>query len=149
MKSDQNKVMNAFREDKNCAQAVLLGFADRFQIREEHALSISAGFGAGMGRLQRTCGSVSGAYMVIGLYAGSKSVSNAERKEISYTLIQEFTRRFEANRGSSICSDLINCNLNTSEGKDYFEKNHLKEDVCEKCIQYSLDILDDLMDEEG
>jgi C_GCAxxG_C_C family probable redox protein len=147
MKTDQSKVINAFREDKNCAQAVLLGFADRFQILEDHALSISAGFGAGMGRLQRTCGAVSGAYMVIGLYAGSKSITNAERKEIAYTLIREFTKRFEENKGSSVCADLIQCNLNTTEGQENFNTNHLKESVCEKCIQFSLDVLDDLMEE--
>jgi len=71
MNANPSKVIEAFREDKNCSQAVLLGFADRFSIREEHALSIASGFGAGMGRLQKTCGAVSGAYMVIGLYAGA------------------------------------------------------------------------------
>jgi len=146
MKTDQSKVLNAFREDKNCSQAVLLGFADRFQIQEDHALSIASGFGAGMGRLQKTCGAVSGAYMVIGLYAGTKSVNNAERKEMAYTKIQEFTKRFEEKKESTICGDLIKCDLKTEEGKEYFEDNHLKERVCEKCIQLSLSILDDLMD---
>jgi len=147
MKTDQTKVLKAFHEDKNCAQAVLLGFADRFQIQEDHALSIASGFGAGMGRLQRTCGVVSGAYMVIGLYAGSKSINNAERKETAYSMIREFTTRFEGIHGTSACADLLHCDLNTQEGKAKFEEKHLKENVCDKCIQQSLNILDDLMEE--
>jgi C_GCAxxG_C_C family probable redox protein len=147
MKTDQSKVIKAFHDDKNCAQAVLLGFADRFQIQEEHALSIACGFGAGMGRLQRTCGVVSGAYMVIGLYAGTKSIYNAERKEMAYSMIREFTHRFEEKHGTSVCADLLHCDLNTKEGKAAFEGNRLKETVCEKCIQLSLNILDDLMED--
>ncbi len=145
MKTNQSKVIISFREDKNCSQAVLLGFADRFQIQEDHALSIASGFGAGMGRLQRTCGAVSGAYMVIGLYAGSKSINNTERKESAYQMIQEFTKRFEEEKETTICEDLIHCNLKTEEGQEYFENNNLKERVCEKCIKLSLNILDDLM----
>ena len=147
MKTNQTKVLQTFREDKNCSQAVLLGFANRFRMHEENALSISSGFGAGMGRLQKTCGAVSGAYMVLGLYAGSKTKDNSERKEIAYTMIQEFTRRFEEKQGTTMCLELINCNLKTTEGKKYFEDNKLKENVCEKCIKLSLNILDELLDE--
>ncbi len=145
MKVDSLKVIKAFREDKNCSQAVLLGFTDRFQIQEDHALSIASGFGAGMGRLQRTCGAVSGAYMVIGLYAGAKSTNNTERKETAYALIQEFTKRFEATKGTTQCTDLVNCDLCTAEGAKIFEDHNLKETVCEKCIELSLRILDDLI----
>jgi len=145
MNANPSKVIEAFREDKNCSQAVLLGFADRFSIREEHALSIASGFGAGMGRLQKTCGAVSGAYMVIGLYAGAKSTNNTERKETAYALIQEFTKRFEATKGTTQCQDLVQCDLNTTEGNKMFEDQNLKETVCEKCIELSLRILDDLI----
>jgi C_GCAxxG_C_C family probable redox protein len=146
MKTVESKVFQAFRKDSNCAQAVLLGFADRFQIQEDHALSIASGFGAGMGRLQRTCGVVSGAYMVIGLYSGTKAVNNNELKETAYSMIREFTTRFEEKHGTSMCADLLHCDINTKQGKDFFDNNKLKENVCEKCIQLSLTILEDLMD---
>ncbi len=148
MKPDKSKIIREFRKEKNCSQSVLLGFSGAFHLKDDVALSISSGFGAGMGRMQKTCGAVTGAYMVIGLYAGSRSVLNSERKEISYTLIQEFTRRFEEKKGTSVCSDLIHCNLNTEEGKKYFEANKMKENVCEKCIQFSINILDELLEDE-
>jgi len=147
MKTDELKVIKAFHEDKNCAQSVLIGFADRFQIQEEHALSIASGFGAGMGRLQRTCGVVSGAYMVIGLYAGTKSINNSERKKAAYSMIREFTKRFEENQGTLLCADMLHCDLDTPEGREYFEANKLDEKVCEKCIHSALTILDDIMGE--
>jgi C_GCAxxG_C_C family probable redox protein len=146
MKTDQTKVIQAFREDKNCSQAVFLGFADRFQIRDDHALSIASGFGAGMGRLQRTCGAVSGAYMVIGLYAGSKSLNNTEIKEHAYKMIAEFTEKFEGEQGSSNCSDLTRCDLNTEEGRKKFEVEKIKEKICEKCIKSSIEILNEMME---
>jgi C_GCAxxG_C_C family probable redox protein len=146
MKTDKSKVISSFREDRNCSQAVLLGFADRFQIQEDHALGIASGFGAGMGRLQRTCGAVSGAYMVIGLYAGSNSTNNTEVKEHAYKLIKEYTEMFEHRHGSSNCSDLIRCDLNTPEGQMKFKDEKLGEKVCEQCIKSSIEILDKLMD---
>jgi C_GCAxxG_C_C family probable redox protein len=147
MKTDQTRIIKAFREDKNCAQAVISGFADRFPINPDHILSISAGFGAGMGRLQRTCGAVSGAYMVIGLYAGTKCTDNAARKEKAYTMIQEFTKRFEEKKATTNCADLLHVDLNTEDGKEYFEDHHLKEMVCEKCIQLSISILDEMLED--
>lgn len=146
MKTDHKIVIKAFRDDKNCAQAVLMAFADRFQIQDDHALSITAGFGAGMGRMQRTCGAVSGAYMVIGLYAGSNSSNNTERKENAYKLIVEFTEKFEKTHGTSVCRDLINCDLTTVEGQKKFNEENISEKVCEKCLKSSVEILNELID---
>lgn len=145
MDTDKNKILQYFREDKNCAQAVLLGFADRFQINEDHALSVASGFGAGMGRLQKTCGAVSGAYMVIGLYAGSNSSNIAEMKENAYKMIIDFTKKFETQLGSSDCSELTRCDLKTETGQQKFEKEQVKEKVCEKCILSSISILNEIM----
>lgn len=145
MKTDTEKIIVEFREEKNCSQAVLLAYADRFQINAEHAMSISAGFGGGMGRLQRTCGAVSGAYMVIGLYAGTRSLNNTERKENAYAMIRNFTSKFEEEKGTSSCAELLKCDLTSPEGKEYYEDNHLREKVCEKCIRLSIEILDQII----
>ncbi len=52
----QNKL---FLEGNNCAQSVVLSFAEDYGYSKELALKIAAGFGGGMGRIQGTCGAVS------------------------------------------------------------------------------------------
>lgn len=61
---------NNFQNGCNCAQAVLLAFSGDYGMDRETAMMIAASFGAGMGGLRETCGTVTGANMVIGLAKG-------------------------------------------------------------------------------
>ena len=47
----------------NCAQAVTTALADQTGLQEEQMKQISAGFCAGMGNMQATCGALIGAGM--------------------------------------------------------------------------------------
>ncbi len=51
----------------NCAQAVLLAFADEVDLTEDQLKKIGAGFGIGMGNMEATCGALIGAGMIAGL----------------------------------------------------------------------------------
>ena len=50
----------------NCAQAVLVAFAQEMGMTEEQAYNLGAHFGSGM-RHGSTCGAVTGALMVLGM----------------------------------------------------------------------------------
>ena len=77
--SENSKTAEAtFREGFNCAQAVLSACGPRFGIGRELALRIAAGFGGGMGTMGRTCGAVTGAFMVIGLARGASDPGDAD-----------------------------------------------------------------------
>ena len=65
--SKVNDAVACFNNGFNCAQAIFTAYCDELGLDEETALKIACGFGAGMGRLQETCGAVSGAYLAIGL----------------------------------------------------------------------------------
>ena len=56
-----------FRSGYNCAQSVVMAFAPDFGLTQEEAERISAAFGGGFSRLRETCGTVSGAAMVLSL----------------------------------------------------------------------------------
>jgi len=56
---------STFNNGYNCAQSVLTPFANQMGIDVSSTMKLASGFGAGMGRLQETCGAVTGAYMVI------------------------------------------------------------------------------------
>ena len=56
----------------NCAQSVTVALADQTKLSEEELRQISAGFCAGMGNLEATCGALIGAGMIAGLKTEGK-----------------------------------------------------------------------------
>ena len=140
------KTLKAFRTGLNCSQSVLTAFTEDLNVDNDLALSISCGFGAGMGRLQGTCGAVTGAFMAIGAYNCKKFTENKDRKEETYAMIQKFNDRFVSLNGTTECRKLINCDLNTKEGLIYAQEHQLFGKVCEKCIADSVNILEDFIE---
>jgi len=130
----QKKAIENFRSGLNCAQSVLAVFSDRYNVDKSTALMISCGFGAGMGRLQETCGAITGAYMAMGLDVCSKVTDNRNRKEKTYMMIRDFDHQFKNIHGTTRCSDLLKIDLKTSEGQHAFHEDRLNEEVCERCI---------------
>ena len=141
-----NKAAELFWQDYNCAQSVVLAYSDALQIDKETAINLSCGLGGGMGRLQETCGAVSAAYMIFGL-ANADSVDNPEKVAKTYEMVQTFHQRFKEQKGTTICKTLINCDLNTEEGQNYFKSNNLKKDICEGCIRDSVKLINAIMRE--
>lgn len=105
-----------FQQGYNCAQAVLLAFAETYGLSPEQAAQTAAGFGGGMGRLGRTCGAVSGGLMVIGLAQGITAPGDRAAKEAVYALARQFQARFAGRFGSLDCKDLLGADISTPEG---------------------------------
>lgn len=141
----EERAISTFRGGLNCAQAVFSSFAEKLGYDKELALSVSAGFGGGMGRLQGTCGVVTGAFMVIGMYNSQKYAENLDRKEHSYSMIQEFNSRFMTEHETTCCKDLINCDLSTAEGRTIAKEKELHETICEVCMATSIRLLNELL----
>jgi C_GCAxxG_C_C family probable redox protein len=119
-----------FNSGFNCSQAVLTSFAEDLGLNKETTLRIACGFGAGMGRLQETCGAVTGAYMVIGCKHGKYQEWDDEAKENTYAKVQEFSNKFIAKFETTQCKDLIKCDIRTEEGRKYFKENNINEKIC-------------------
>jgi len=139
------EALDTFRSGLNCAQAVLTAYSPDLNFDKSLALNISCGFGAGMGRLQETCGAVTGSFMVIGIYNGSKYAENNDKKEESYSMIQEFSEKFKRIHGSTDCRSLLKCDLKTEEGQRFARENNLFGTLCEKCISDSIAILGEII----
>jgi len=145
MEKREEKAIATFRSGLNCAQAVITAYADDLNINNDLAVNISCGFGGGMGRLQETCGAVTGSYMVLGIFNGNKYSDNKDKKEITYSMIQKFSEKFKSLNGTTECKSLIKCDLKTEEGQRYAKENKLFDTICEKCISDSLKIIKDLI----
>jgi C_GCAxxG_C_C family probable redox protein len=123
----------------------LNAYTEEMNINNEFALSVSCGFGGGMGRLQETCGAVTGSFMALGVYNFSKYSDNRERKEKTYAMIQKFSRKFKSVHGVMDCKTLMGCDLNTEEGQKYVAEHQLHEKVCERCIADAINLVDELI----
>lgn len=100
----------------NCAQAVFVSMAPELGLDKEAALRLSTGFGGGMGRLQKTCGAVTGAIMLLGLRYGMRNGSDQEAKKLCYEKVRELVSSFESACGGTECRALLGADLTAPEG---------------------------------
>lgn len=103
----REKAQALFKQGYNCAQSVLLAYADELNLDKKTAAMISSSFGGGMGRMREVCGAVSGMFMVMGLKKGYSEAEDVEGKARLYAQIQELAARFKKLNGSIICRELL------------------------------------------
>jgi C_GCAxxG_C_C family probable redox protein len=150
MNGKSDSAADVFRSGFNCAQAVFAAHAAGFGISEHDAFRIACGFGGGMGRLQETCGAVTGAFMLIGCRYGMTVKDDAAAKEKTYACVRQFVDRFIEKNRSISCKTLLGCDLRSDEGKKYFKEHGLQEAVCVKCVRDAVSIVEQvLFDESG
>jgi C_GCAxxG_C_C family probable redox protein len=130
----------------SCSQSIVLAFAGQFGLERDMAARISAAFGGGMGRAGRTCGAVTGALMVIGLYQGAVSPGNKTSKDQTYTLARQFQQEFQARSGALDCSALLGIDISSPEG--YMQaRQENRFSPCYGYIEEAARILKELMNE--
>ena len=103
----KEKAMAYFRQGCNCAQAVVLAFADLTDMDEATLSRMSCSFGGGMGRLREVCGTVTGMFLVTGLLRGYDGAETGEVKAAHYARIQALAKEFERQNGSIVCRELL------------------------------------------
>ena len=113
----------------NCAQSVLVPFADVLGMEEETLYRVGANFGSGM-RVGSVCGAVTGALMVLGL-AG---VNDAAALQTLYGEVRE------KHDGLMNCSDLLR--VNKEKGGD--RKVH-----CDDMVYELLAVTEEILRERG
>ena len=96
--------------------------------------------------MQATCGAVTGAYMAIGVKHG-KSLGDEgnEKREKTYGLVKTFDYKFKEQFKTTSCKELLQCDLNTEEGKRYFAENKLGEKVCNRCVLEAVKIVEKIL----
>lgn len=110
------KALQAFTEGANCAQAVVLAYADDLGIDKSTALKLASSFGGGIGRLREVCGAVSGMMMVYGLLRGYDDLNDPDAKKAHYANVQALAAKFREENGSIICRELLS--LHENENND-------------------------------
>lgn len=139
-----------FKTGMNCAQAVLLAFANEIGLDESTLLKLSLPFGGGMGRMRLTCGAVSGMIMAYGLIKGVGTVPTHDEKMDNYKGVQEMCDKFKSyNRGTVICAELLG--LKEPEGTHVPEERseeYYKKRPCGELCRIAADILEDYLNND-
>jgi C_GCAxxG_C_C family probable redox protein len=81
----------------NCTQSVLKVFEDEIDVKPEVLSNLSAGFAAGMGCMESTCGALIGAVMVAGVKTEGKTTPRYSK---------DIVAKFNDKCGATICKDL-------------------------------------------
>ncbi|MGM9593359.1 MAG: C-GCAxxG-C-C family protein [Candidatus Onthomonas sp.] len=134
-----------FMRGFNCSQSVAAAFSQELGLPEETILRMTAGFGAGMGRLREVCGAFSGAVFVLSCLYGSADPS---QKSQLYARVQELALQYRNENGgdSIVCRELLE--LDRAEGSpqasdrtaEYYRKR-----PCPQLVQLSADLLSDYL----
>ena len=135
-----------FRKGYSCSQSVFSALAKRWNIDPEVSLRVAAGFGGGIARSGRTCGCVTGAIMAIGLAQSSVSSEvNRSEKEKTYEVGQRFMRAFEKRNGSTLCAELLGCDVSTPEGLAKARQEGLFQSRCTGFVRDAVEIVQDML----
>jgi C_GCAxxG_C_C family probable redox protein len=140
-----DRAVSGLKEGFNCAQAVFSTFAPELGLEENKAARIASLFGGGMARTGGTCGAVTGAFMALGLKYGSSRPQDKEIKEKGYEIAREFVRRFTERNGSTVCRDLLGCDIGTPEGYERAKQQGYFDTVCIKLVKDSVEVLEDML----
>lgn len=136
-----NSIVAYFDQGFACSQSMLLGFADHYNLDKRTAKLISSTFGGGMGRLRRTCGALTGAYMVLGLEYGNEIPDDLETKLHAYSKVKELTKNFEETEGTSNCKEILK---KYATDKQVTERKHHKI-VCRRVVKEVAELLCDMI----
>lgn len=106
MTEHEKQALANFAAGHNCAQSVLMAYADVLGLTAEQAAMVSVGFGGGMGRLRLHCGAFSAAVMLAGALEGPDGAEKSQRPS-TYARVREIYRQFVARNGTISCAELL------------------------------------------
>lgn len=136
------EAVKLFKTNCNCAQSVLLCFADDLGFDEDFAKKVSSAFGGGIGRCGMICGAISGALMVLGL-----KFSSDLDKEKMYEKTREFLSLFKTKFKYLDCKLLTGFDMLIPEQRDEAIKLNISDKLCSQFIENSVQILEKLISE--
>jgi C_GCAxxG_C_C family probable redox protein len=144
--SDVERAVQCFEEGFSCSQSVLGACCERYGLPRATALRLADAYGGGMGALGRTCGAVTGALMVIGLAHGRTKADDTAAKHRTHELVQRFVAQFEARHGSTVCRELLGCDIDTPE-KAIAARAAGRFTVCSGLVRSAAELLEGLLGE--
>ena len=135
------KAEEYFKQGYNCAQAVVMAFADVIGGDTEAYLRLASSSGGGIGRLREVCGAFSGSCMVAGLLRGFDDKNGVNKGE-HYAFVQRLAARNKEVNGSIICRELLGGTIVLSnDNPSVRTTEYMKKRPCAELCRIAADIL--------
>ena len=94
-----------------------------------------------MGRLRKTCGAVTGGFMVLGLAYGNESPNEMETKLFAYRKVRELYHQVEEVYGTADCKELLQKHASQAQVE---ERRHHKI-ICRRVVGEVTGMLHELL----
>ena len=147
MKTKAERAEELFLMGYGCAQSIFGAFSEEAGIDFKASMRIASGFGGGMGRMREVCGTMSGAFMVLGLIYGFDEPSATKKGEI-YTRIKEIADKFKEKNNTIICRELLeNVKITSGTAPEDRTQDYYKRRPCLAHIIYTAEILEEYIKE--
>ncbi len=135
-----------FEQGFSCAQAVISTYGPPLGLEHELALKVAGAFGGGIGQMGKTCGAVTGSFMVIGLQHGKTRADDEQSKEKTNTLVREFVEEFESRNGSIVCNELVGCDISVPEQRKATKEAGIFATRCSKFVRDAAEIVERILE---
>lgn len=118
------RAMALFDEGYHCAESVLLAAAEHAGIKSPLIPAIATGFSHGTANTWGTCGALNGAILAINLTHGRTNPQQSSSG--NYQAVRELIASFGKACGATLCSELMGCDLDTTDGQKSYRDNHMR-----------------------
>lgn len=139
-----------FRQGYSCAQSVFAPFADALGMSKETALRLSAGLGAGIGRMRGTCGTFCALTLIAGYCRGNPE-GTPEGKERIYAYVRDLADQFKAEFGTLCCKELLHLDDSVQESArpSVRTPEFYASRPCESCVRFCARLATHVFSEHG
>lgn len=135
---------------RNCAQSVVLAFAELTKLDEAAAVGVAGPLGGGMGGTrQELCGAVTGALLVLGMVFPFADPERVEDRKRLYGLSKTFMNRYEERFGLLHCGDLLKAHVTADAERTPAAVRLGAEKHCDIMVVTAVEILEQMLQEEG
>lgn len=141
MSAHAERAAELYNGNFNCAQSVVTAFGDLTGLDEETSKRVACSFGGGMGDLHSVCGSLTGAFIVLGMLRGFTDATR-ENKRNHTARVNRLSDAFRERFGLLNCADLLR--RNEEDGSAASEAK-----PCLKYVLGAVDILENFLEQEN
>ncbi|MEN8008159.1 MAG: C-GCAxxG-C-C family protein [Candidatus Krumholzibacteriota bacterium] len=140
------QAVTMFVDGYSCAQSLLAVYGPDLGVEREAALRLAAPLGGGLARTDGPCGAATGALLVLGLKHGHTLPDDEAGSERIRNLSQEFLRRYDEIKGSTMCTDILGHNLSLPGIAEKVKEGQLAQDVCPEAVRTAAQLLEEFLD---
>jgi C_GCAxxG_C_C family probable redox protein len=138
------EIQDLFAKEIDCSQVVAGEFAEELGMDRETLWKLTSCYGGGM-MCGETCGTVTGALMVIGMKYGHSKPGDHDRKMEMMAKVSEFKKRFHEKYPSCLCRDLLGHDISQPGELDKVLEEGLMMSFCPYVASDVIEILKDII----